>query len=112
MGRANGHGRGIRRHCHRSLVCQAVGQESLRGQAEDRCSGILVLFAERLFLLWVENEYPHSEEVPLQAVLRPFANHQKVGKMQSAEQNIVVVNPVAAADHAENGRCIDPMHDP
>ena len=38
-----------------------MGQESLRGQAEDRCAGILVLFAERLFLLWVENEYPHSE---------------------------------------------------
>ena len=48
MGRANGHGRGVRRHCHRSLVRQAVGQESLRGQAEDRCRGILVLFAERL----------------------------------------------------------------
>jgi hypothetical protein len=46
------------------------------------------------------------------AVLRPFANHQKVGKMQPAERNIVVVNPPAAADHTENGRCIDPMHDP
>jgi hypothetical protein len=66
----------------------------------------LVLFAERLFLLWVENEYPYSEEVPLQAVLRPFANHQKVGKMQPAEQNIVALNPPATADHAENGAAL------
>jgi hypothetical protein len=42
----------------------------------------------------------------------PFANHQKVGEMQPAEQNIVVVNPPAATDHDENGRRIDPMHDP
>jgi hypothetical protein len=57
-----------------------VGQESLRGQAEDRCAGILVLFAERLFLLWVENEYPYSEEVPLQAVCAHLPITKKSGK--------------------------------
>jgi hypothetical protein len=59
----------------------------------------------------LRTEYPHSEEVPLQAVLRPFADHQKFGELQPAEQYIVIVNPPAAADHDENRDCVDPMHD-
>ena len=59
----------------------------------------------------VEHEDPHAEEVPLQAVLRPFADHEAVGKMQKAEDHVVVIDFPAAADHDENGDGIDPMHD-
>src|SRR5580658_2334866 len=59
----------------------------------------------------VEHENPHSKEMPLQAVLRPYANHDGVGKMQPAENYIVVIDLPAAADHDENGDRIDPMHD-
>ena len=30
----------------------------------------------------VEHENPHTEEVPLQAVLRRFADHDELGKVQ------------------------------
>jgi len=59
----------------------------------------------------VDHENPHAKKVPLQAVLRPFANHQEVGKMQPAEKNIIVINPPAATDHDENRQRVDPMHD-
>src|SRR5215469_5909579 len=60
----------------------------------------------------IEHEYPHAEEMPLQPVLRPFADHDGVGKAQEAEKNVVVVNLPAAPDHDENGGGVDPMHDP
>jgi hypothetical protein len=59
----------------------------------------------------VENENPHAEEMPLQPVLRPFADHDGVGKTQEGKQNVVVVDLPAATDHDENGDRIDPMHD-
>ncbi len=59
----------------------------------------------------VEHENPHAEEVPLQPVLRPFADGQKVGEMQPAENHVVVINLPAAADHDENRDRVDPMHD-
>src|SRR6516165_889515 len=60
----------------------------------------------------IEYKDPHAEEMPLQPVLRPFADHDGIGKPQKAEQNVVVVNLPAAADHDENGGGVDPMHDP
>src|SRR6516164_2758973 len=59
----------------------------------------------------VNDENPHSEEMPLQAVLRPSADHQEIGEAQPAEQNIVVVDPPAAPDHDENRNRVNPMHD-
>src|SRR5262249_56741697 len=59
----------------------------------------------------IEHENPHAEEMPLQPVLRPFADHDGIGKPQKAEQNVVVIDLPAAADHDENGDSIDPMHD-
>jgi hypothetical protein len=59
----------------------------------------------------VDDENPHAEEVPLQAVLRPFADHDGIGKAQKAEQNVVVVDLPTAADHDEDGNRIDPVHD-
>src|SRR5262249_44334529 len=49
--------------------------------------------------------------MPLQPVLRPFADHAGIGKTQKAEQNVVVVDLPAAADHDEDRQRIDPMHD-
>ena len=60
----------------------------------------------------VEHEYPHAEEMPLQAVLRPFSDYEAVGKMQEAEDDVVVIDLPAAADHDENSDGIGPMHDP
>ena len=51
-------------------------------------------------------------KMPLQPVLRPFADHDGIGKPQKAEQNVVVVDLPAAADHDEDRERIDPMHDP
>src|SRR5262245_46775938 len=59
----------------------------------------------------VEHEYPHAEEMPLQSVLRPFADHDGIGKAQKAEQNVVVIDLPAAADHDEDRQRIDPVHD-
>ena len=49
--------------------------------------------------------------MPLQAVLRPFADHDHIGEMQPAKDHIVVVDLPSAADHDENGERVDPMHD-
>src|SRR6516162_7993855 len=59
----------------------------------------------------IEHKDPHAEEMPLQSVLRPFANHDGIGKAQKAKQDVVVVNLPAAADHDEDRERIDPMHD-
>src|ERR1700751_1482174 len=59
----------------------------------------------------VEHKDPHAEEMPLQSVLRPFADHDGIGKTQKAEQNVVVVDLPAAADHDEDRQRIDPVHD-
>ena len=59
----------------------------------------------------VEHENPHAEEMPLQPVLRPFADDEAVGKMQQAEDHVVVIDLPAAADHDEYRHRIDPMHD-
>lgn len=59
----------------------------------------------------VERENPHTEEMPLQPVLRPFADGQVLGEMQPAEDDLVVVDLPAAADHDENGDGIGPVHD-
>ena len=59
----------------------------------------------------VDDEYPHAEKVPLQPVLRPLADHDGVREMQKAEEDVVVVDLPAAADHDENGDRIGPMHD-
>ena len=50
--------------------------------------------------------------MPLQPVLRPFPDGEILGEMQPAENDFVVVDFPAAADHDENGNRIDPMHDP
>src|SRR5262249_60649705 len=55
----------------------------------------------------IEHKNPHAEEMPLQSVLRPFADHDGIGKPQKAEQNVVVIDLPAAADHYENGDSID-----
>ena len=54
---------------------------------------------------------PHAEEMPLQAMLGPVADGDGVGKMQPAEDHLVIVDFPAAADHHDHGRRIDPMHD-
>ena len=59
----------------------------------------------------VEDENPHAEEVPLQPVLRPFADGEVFGEMQPTEDDLVVVNLPAAADHDENGDRVGPVHD-
>src|ERR1700741_3580099 len=59
----------------------------------------------------IEHENPHAEEMPLQPVLRPFADHDDIGKPKKAEKDVIVVDLPAAADHDENGNRIDPMHD-
>ena len=60
----------------------------------------------------VEHDQPHAEEMPLQPVLRPFADDEEFGEMQPAKNYLVVVYFPAAADHDEHGERIDPMHDP
>ena len=59
----------------------------------------------------VNDENPHAEKVPLQPVLRPLADHDGVREMQKAEEDVVVVNLPAAADHDENSNRVGPMHD-
>src|SRR6266852_4226055 len=49
--------------------------------------------------------------MPLQAVLRPFANGEKFWKMQPTKNDFVVVYFPAATNHDEKGRRIGPMHD-
>src|SRR6516162_1856832 len=56
----------------------------------------------------IEHKDPHSEEMPLQPVLRPFADHDAVRKAQETENDVVVVDLPAAADHDEDRERIDP----
>src|SRR6516164_9073335 len=58
----------------------------------------------------IEHHYPHSEEVPLQSVLRPRAERDRIGKPQPAENYIVIINLPPAHDHDDHGSGIDPMH--
>ena len=59
----------------------------------------------------IERYDPHAEKMPLQAVLRPFAERDRIGKPQPAENNVVVINLPSAHDHDDHGECIDPVHD-
>jgi hypothetical protein len=45
VGGTNDHGRGIGEHCHRPLVCKAMGEKSLRGQV----GGIMRIEIAQLF---------------------------------------------------------------
>ena len=57
----------------------------------------------------VEHENPHLEEMPLQSVLRPPADDYGIGKIQKADNRVVIVDSPATADHDENGDRVDPM---
>src|SRR3954465_12500405 len=58
----------------------------------------------------IEREDPHAEEVPLQGPLLLAADGDPIGKVQAPEQNLVVVDLPAAADHDDHGNGIGPMH--
>ena len=59
----------------------------------------------------VDQQHPHPKKVPLEAVLGPMADSEHIGKMQPAEQHLVVVDFPSAADHHEHRRRIGPMHE-
>jgi hypothetical protein len=58
------------------------------------------------------SQNPHAEEMPLQAVLRPPTDREKVSELQPAKNRVIVVDLPAAANHDEDGQGVDPMHDP
>src|SRR5262249_60663877 len=51
------------------------------------------------------------EDLALQHLTRPCDDHDGIGESKKCEQNAVVVNLPAAADHDENRQRIDPVHD-
>src|SRR6516162_1021205 len=59
----------------------------------------------------IERHDPHPEKMPLQTVLRPFAERDGIGKPYPAENHVVVINLPTAHDHYDHGGGIDPMHD-
>jgi hypothetical protein len=50
--------------------------------------------------------------MPLQAMLGKFSNGDAFRKMQPPENNVVIVDLPAAADHNDHRDGINPMHDP
>jgi len=59
----------------------------------------------------VEDENPHPQEVPLQRALRLAAQRDLLGEVQPAEQDLVIVDLPAAADHDDHRQRVDPVHD-
>src|SRR3974390_1539869 len=57
----------------------------------------------------VEDEHPHGEEVPLQRMLRPDAEHDRLREMQYAEQDLVIVDLPSAHDQGDHRDGIGPM---
>ena len=59
----------------------------------------------------IEHQDPHGEEMPLQGAFVLAADRDPIGEVKSAEQDLVVVNLPAAADHDDHRNGIGPMHD-
>ena len=60
----------------------------------------------------VDREHPHGGEVPEQALGGPAAEPDRVREVQEAEDDAVVVDAPAGADHDQHGDGVRPVHDP